>query len=481
MTRVYDVAVLQNQGRRNYQEDYHSIAILDDQDANLIIVADGMGGHAAGDVASRSAVEAFQREFKDGIESPLRTQLNRALFRANNALKDQLEQNPDYSGMGCTLIGAVFRPGSLRWVSVGDSIIYLVRDGKVMRINADHSLAPQIDAQVLSGDMTEDEARNHPDRSALVSALMGKKMSLVDLPEEELALQEGDWVILASDGIETLEPGEVAGLVEQNSAVRASDMVHLLMQAVLDCNTPDQDNVTIAAVKIDEPSEAFVSTEARNEDVAPQVPAYLNAEAEVPVRTSVQEPRKKSKIPMLFFFALLLLIAFASWAFLIDPEGGETLKTKILGSAETAEPVDTVDAATVPVKPTADIQPALRNLSAPALASLRVKVDYDDQGIAPSEDALIAISLRCTGLTAGGSQTDSTGIEPRLSSAPDTIFTLIPPAICENATRILSAAVVDFDPKNGEENILLTGAKEFSGEIPATIDLTLKPYVKRVD
>lgn len=477
MTQTYDVAVLENQGRRNYQEDSHSVAVLEQYEANLVIVADGMGGHAAGDIASQSAVQAFQREFKDGIEPPLRTQLNRALFRANNALKDQLEENPDYSGMGCTLIGAVFRPGSLRWVSVGDSIIYLVRGGRAERVNADHSLAPQIDAQLQSGDLTEDEARNHPDRSALVSALMGKKMSLVDLPEEELELNPGDWVIIASDGIETLEPAEVAALVGQNIDIRASDMARLLMQAVLDCNTPDQDNVTIAAVKIDEAAPAA----AVSAGSVARRPAYLEAEPEAPSREPVYETKKKSKIPILLFVLLLLIVAVTSWAFLIDPEGAEKLKTRLSGAKATVDSVEAAKVETAPIEQRADTQEGARKLSAQALTPLSVMVEYEDPLMAPSDDALIAISLRCTGLTDGGSQTDSTGIEPRLSSSPGKTFTLTPPSICENATRILSAAVVDFDASSGAENILLTGAKEFSGELPETINLQLRPYVKKVD
>ena len=95
--------------------------------------------------------------------------------------------------MGCTLIGAAFGPEGLDWISVGDSPLYLVRKGKIVRLNEDHSLAPEIDRMAEMGRMSEEQAKAHPRRHVLRSALIGAEIDLIDWSKAPVALEVGEW------------------------------------------------------------------------------------------------------------------------------------------------------------------------------------------------------------------------------------------------------------------------------------------------
>ena len=121
-----------------------------------------------------------------------------------------MEQNAALKGMGCTLIGAWMDEVGLRWTSVGDFLLLLYRFPDVMRLNADHSLGSFLDEQARQNRITFSEAKQHHNRNALRSALTGSKIDLVDLQGEPLELRAGDWILLASDGICSLEGDEIA-------------------------------------------------------------------------------------------------------------------------------------------------------------------------------------------------------------------------------------------------------------------------------
>jgi protein phosphatase len=150
--------------------------------------------------------------------------------------------------MGCTLIGAAFGAGRLDWVSVGDSPMYLVRRGEIVRLNEDHSLAPEIDKLAETGRISWDTARSDPRRHVLRSALTGTEIELVDRPETPLALEPGDVVILASDGIHTVPEEEIARIV---GAAEAPDAVADALLAAVDAvGDPYQDNTTVVVVRV---------------------------------------------------------------------------------------------------------------------------------------------------------------------------------------------------------------------------------------
>lgn len=241
-------------GGRKYQEDS---LLLWSPDANeptamlLAVLADGMGGHAGGALASRTVCSAFVDHFSASEDSEATlARLDRALTAANGAIARIVAGDAALNGMGSTVIGAAFGPDGLEWVSVGDSPMYLVRRGEIEVLNEDHSLAPALDQLAAAGKITVEQARNNPRRHMLRSAVAGEEMELVDRSHRPLRLVPGDWVILASDGIHTIEAEDIARLVI-GYADRGPDAVAAaLIREVEAARDPYQDNTTVIAVNV---------------------------------------------------------------------------------------------------------------------------------------------------------------------------------------------------------------------------------------
>jgi len=159
-----------SKGARSYQEDAAlvraetgnpgSTAAAQGGSAEQLtaVLADGMGGHAGGALASSTACQIFMRAYETSSgEVPAR--LGEALQLANAAIAGCVEDNPALNGMGCTLVGTSFGPDGIQWVSVGDSPMFLVRRGEIFLLNEDHSLAPEIDKLAAAGKMSWEDAQ----------------------------------------------------------------------------------------------------------------------------------------------------------------------------------------------------------------------------------------------------------------------------------------------------------------------------------
>ncbi len=218
----------QDQGARPYQEDSWALRTLPDGSV-LAVLADGMGGHAGGAVASKLAVEALLKAVERGRP------LGDGLQDANDAVKAGAAGKAELKGMGTTLVGALVKDDRVQWISVGDSPLYLVAGGEIARLNADHSFAPQIDAMVERGMITAEKAAAHPGRHTLREAVMGEPLTLIDQGSRELAKDAK--LLLCSDGVESLPPDKIA--------LGTALPVQGLLDAVLAVGEPHQDNVTI--------------------------------------------------------------------------------------------------------------------------------------------------------------------------------------------------------------------------------------------
>ena len=201
-----EFAELTDTGRvREHNED----AIGSNPDIGLMVLADGMGGHAAGEVASGLAVEKFSAAYINNHDNVIDA-LRNSLDIANEQLAEAVLASPEYKGMGTTLTGTVIRNNHMYWVSVGDSPLWIFTNGYLRRVNADHSMVPLLDEMVTHGAMRREEALTDFRRNLLRSAVTGKEIKLVDLCQEPVQLIAGDMVMLASDGIETLSEHELA-------------------------------------------------------------------------------------------------------------------------------------------------------------------------------------------------------------------------------------------------------------------------------
>lgn len=222
----------QHQGARPYQEDSWALSRLGDGSL-LAVVADGMGGHAGGAIASKLAVEAFVHAVEQGGG------LDDGLRNANQAVGKRAASKPDLAGMGATLVAVQVSGDEVRWISVGDSPLFLVSAGHLERLNADHSMAPQIEEMVKRGMLTEEEAVHHPARHTLREAVMGDPLTLIDKGSRRLGPDAK--LLLCSDGVQTLN--------ERQIEAHAMKPPRGLIEAVLAAADAHQDNVTIVKLE----------------------------------------------------------------------------------------------------------------------------------------------------------------------------------------------------------------------------------------
>jgi serine/threonine protein phosphatase PrpC len=138
----------------------------------------------------------------------------------------------------------------LQWISVGDSPLFLFREGALIRLNDDHSLSPLIDARAERGEITHEEAANHPDRHTLQAALLGMPLMMIDAPAEPMPLKSGDIVISASDGIFTLTDKALEELLSFGKHTTADKIADAIIFAIRRINNDRQDNTTVGVVKI---------------------------------------------------------------------------------------------------------------------------------------------------------------------------------------------------------------------------------------
>jgi PPM family protein phosphatase len=252
----FDVASAISQGRRPYQEDALVADFSLGADFGFAVLADGMGGHAAGDVASKIVVTEVFSELKlqSGDPSAFSTSLPEILrdaaVAANDCVKGHIAAHAETTGMGATLLAPVLVGRKLYWISIGDSPLLLYRDGEVRQLNEDHSMAPQIDFMVRTGLITEEVGRNHPDRSCLTSVLGGEEIARIDCPSEPLELKDGDILIVASDGIQYLAYDEIEDLLRTHSEKPSRWLADALLSRLESHDDPEQDNASFSVIKV---------------------------------------------------------------------------------------------------------------------------------------------------------------------------------------------------------------------------------------
>lgn len=252
----FDVASAICQGGRDYQED----AIVTDfpfgADSGLVVLADGMGGHAAGDVASKIVVTEVFSELKfesanfADFESEIPQYLTTAAISANTVVRDHVATHPETRGMGATLVSVVLIENRMYWMSIGDSPLYHFRGGKMKQLNEDHSMAPQIDFMVKSGLLDPETGKNHPDRNCLTSVILGDRVAKSDCPKTPFELQVGDIVVVSSDGLQYLEDAKIERILYRYRRKKAAEIAGYLLEAIEELADPDQDNCTFSVIKL---------------------------------------------------------------------------------------------------------------------------------------------------------------------------------------------------------------------------------------
>jgi protein phosphatase len=240
-----DWAGLSDRGRRRpTNED----SFLADPALGLFAVADGMGGHAAGEIASRLAVEAVQRALRagsDGGPDPA-GRISAAIQAANRAILARTLQSQDLQGMGTTLVLVLLEPRSA-WVShVGDSRAYRIRRDAIELLTHDHSWVGE---QVRLGRLSQEEARRHPWRNVVTRALGSQGEVQADVGHEPV--QAGDRILLCSDGLNTMVREEQ---ILEAVVAAGPDLAEACRRLIDLANQQGgEDNVTVVLLQVPEP------------------------------------------------------------------------------------------------------------------------------------------------------------------------------------------------------------------------------------
>lgn len=247
-----DFAGRQTQGARALQEDAYAFSEIiggdGESEGMLVVVADGMGGHTAGERASELALKSFVDAFHRA-SSGRRKRLSKALAAANDAIARELKRESGCKGMGTTLLAATITSDGIEWISVGDSPLYLYRSGTLTRLNEDHSLRPVLKEMAELGKISSLEPEKISSGNVLRAALTGDEIALIDQPRTPVSLQTGDVILAATDGIHTLTEANIMTVCAEAATMDASVVAANIVQAVRAVDKPRQDNTTVAVMK----------------------------------------------------------------------------------------------------------------------------------------------------------------------------------------------------------------------------------------
>ncbi len=208
---------------------------------NLFVVADGMGGHKAGDYASKLAVTTMVEEIAGSDETIPEKLLGRAIETANGKVRESAERMPELEGMGTTVVAASCDGDTLSIANVGDSRLYIVSGHEIRQITRDHSW---VEEMVRRGGLGRDEARNHPDKNIITRAVGAEDTIKADF--FSVKLKEGDLILMCTDGLTNmLEDEEIRMILDG-----ARDIVEKAEELVRRANeNGGMDNISVILIE----------------------------------------------------------------------------------------------------------------------------------------------------------------------------------------------------------------------------------------
>ena len=214
---------------------------------NLLVVADGMGGHRAGDFASKYTVEVLEKEVRNSKETHPEAIIGSAIQTANEKLIQEAESDSRLEGMGTTLVAATIMDRTLYFANVGDSRLYLINK-EIRQLSRDHSM---VEEMVRLGGLTEEEAKHHPDKIIITWAIGVKKRVEPDF--FEYRLKGGDIILMCSDGLTNMvDDDEIFQIVKSSRDI--VEAVENLIQRANENGGADNIGVILAEPYADEVS-----------------------------------------------------------------------------------------------------------------------------------------------------------------------------------------------------------------------------------
>lgn len=207
---------------------------------NLFVVADGMGGHKAGDVASRYTVENFVELVRNSKDNDVITIINDAIAKVNEGLYEKACSDENYAGMGTTLVVATISSGILKVANVGDSRLYIVGDD-ICQITRDHSYVEEL---VSSGKINRNEAREHESKNVITRAIGG--LDSVDAEMFSVELARGIRIVMCSDGLSNMvEDADIMKVVKDTADLE--EACNMLIKMAND--NGGKDNISVIIIE----------------------------------------------------------------------------------------------------------------------------------------------------------------------------------------------------------------------------------------
>jgi serine/threonine protein phosphatase PrpC len=233
--------------RQNNEDSFGYWEPEDDQQflrkGRLAVVADGMGGYEGGQEASRLAVETLMAVYRDADGNDPQAALIEALQSAHEQIRQYSFAHPELRGMGTTCTAAAIVQDELYFVHVGDTRLYLIRDGHITRVTRDHSYVGRL---VEAGMISAEEAEHHPQRNILTAALGTNPELMMDAPEQSEALRPADVLVICTDGLWGLvRDPEILDIVENKSADKAGRELIALAK-----ERGGPDNITVEILRL---------------------------------------------------------------------------------------------------------------------------------------------------------------------------------------------------------------------------------------
>jgi protein phosphatase len=246
---IVEVKAATDQGlKRAQNEDSHGEWIPSTPEerakrGTLLVVADGMGGSRAGEVASRLAVESVMRYYREAPGEDLLEDLHHAVEAANRVIHRESASHPEHAGMGTTVTAVVVRDADAFLAHVGDSRAYLIQDGRIRQLTRDHSLVAQL---VREGQLTPEQAKVDPRRNVVTRSVgVGPRVE-IDAEHEPGLLHPGDTILICSDGLHGLVTDE-----ELKAAASGPDLAQACRDAIALANQRGgPDNITLVLARL---------------------------------------------------------------------------------------------------------------------------------------------------------------------------------------------------------------------------------------
>jgi protein phosphatase len=223
------------------QDDYHI-----DPDGRFFIVADGMGGHAGGQEASKLATEAIQAHLDEHWQSQVASEelIEQAFYKANQSILQDQQNHPERPDMGTTAVVFMFRQGQSWCAHVGDSRLYRLRSSTLEQITEDHTWVARA---MKAGDLTPEQARTHQWRHVLSQCLGRKDLQQVDV--QMMDVQPGDRLLLCTDGLtEELSDNLISSYIQPR--LDGEEAAAMLIESAKEKG--GRDNITVVIVEVDD-------------------------------------------------------------------------------------------------------------------------------------------------------------------------------------------------------------------------------------